>query len=112
MAINKELIFSELTAKNINSVHIGFSGGNDEGGADDMVIRRNNGDEEKSDFWRNLSTIIPSDIVEKLTEPIYDKWGGFAGDFQVYGTLIWDVEKKDVYFQGQESTYAPFEEKL
>jgi hypothetical protein len=47
-----------------------------------------------------------------LSGPIYEKYGTFAGEFYVNGTLVWDVGARNVYMQGQESNtvYEPFEE--
>jgi hypothetical protein len=42
-------------------------------------------------------------IGEVLEQPIYDRWGTFAGDFEVDGTLTWNVLTGTHELHGQES---------
>lgn len=35
--------------------------------------------------------ILLAQLDRVLEEPIYDRYGSFAGDFEVYGTVTWDV---------------------
>lgn len=42
-------------------------------------------------------------VNEVLEHPIYDRFGTFAGDFSVYGTLTWDVAAGTHTMTGQES---------
>ena len=50
-------------------------------------------------------------ISQALEFPIYDRWGSFAGEFYVQGTLTWDVAKGTHRLSGQESVehYEGFE---
>ena len=65
-----------------------FSGGNDEGGPDD--IRLFDGEDavkldldlDKPETW---------ELFDQLGAPIYDEWGGFAGPFHVSGELRIDA---------------------
>mgnify|MGYP003339390487 CR=1 FL=1 len=48
----------------------------------------------------NLEDYLLSTIIE---EPIYMKYGTFAGEFDVHGTLTWDNKDKTVAIKGHES---------
>lgn len=51
---------------------------------------------------------------DALEAPIYNRWGSFAGEFSVSGTLVWDVTAGEVRLTGEEevSSYETFEEVL
>lgn len=53
-------------------------------------------------------------LHDAIEQPIYDRYGSFAGEFSVYGTLVWEynAEKKqgEVRLSGDESAYEHFEE--
>ena len=51
-------------------------------------------------------------LAEALSQPVYDEYGGFAGEFEVEGRVIWDVSKATVSMEGSEDTWAPFEKEL
>jgi hypothetical protein len=44
-----------------------------------------------------------SKLEKVLEEPIYDRYGSFAGEFHVHGTLTWDVATAKHEMHGQES---------
>lgn len=44
-----------------------------------------------------------SKIAQVLEFPIYDRWGSFAGEFYVQGTVTWDVVTGTHKVTGQES---------
>lgn len=44
--------------------------------------------------------------------PIYEEYGGFAGDFSVSGRVTWDAETGTVSMSGEESEYVPFEKEF
>lgn len=47
--------------------------------------------------------VAQAKIVTVLEAPIYDRWGSFAGEFSVYGTVEWNVETGQHRIEGQES---------
>lgn len=51
-------------------------------------------------------------VATVLEHPIYDRWGSFAGEFYVHGTLTWDVAAGTYKLSGQETveTYEDFED--
>ncbi len=40
---------------------------------------------------------------------MYQTYGTFAGDFDVNGVVVWDMESGQVWMEGEESTYQPFD---
>lgn len=57
-----------------------------------------------------------SKIEDALSQPIWDRYGGFAGEFSVYGNLVWEIEEERdvVYFSAQESeeTWHPVDDEV
>lgn len=91
-------VFTELEKQGITCVTVLFSGGNDEGGCDGITATKADG--TTIDLPEN------DDLGEALVTPIYDKYYGFAGEFSVNGTLIWDVSSKTVKMSGDEYEYS------
>ena len=132
---DKNKVFDKLMQLGVIRVEVHFSGGNDEGGADDCTAW--NADKEhvklpearayrSSKFnketkeWEPQSwqvwepaikdsrdateqEIEDSEFIHLLEEPIYDTYGSFAGEFEVDGTLIWDVTEGTVTMSTDES---------
>jgi hypothetical protein len=88
----KEKVFAWMKENKVEEILIGFSGGNDEGGVDDGVLLTEG------------ATAIDFDVrklSDFLTSPIFSRYGGFAGDFYVDGTLTWLASGK-ILFDGRE----------
>jgi hypothetical protein len=111
--------FAELARLGADRAVVEFSGGNDEGGPDSITLYQGE---------NNVSALSPSayaglnasaaqkaeaDLVACLSQPIYDQFGGFDGDFDVYGELIWDVAAQTVHMlRDERSEYEHIEEWL
>jgi len=118
---NKREAMKALEKMGATSALISYSGGNDEGGVDLVVVRTPKGEQileerYRSYTYRNGSTYrkpFPPDIkeegelVELLSAPIYDQWGSFAGEFSTYGTITFIVETDTVEWTNgyEERTY-------
>lgn len=52
-----------------------------------------------------------AEVDEVLSDPIYSRWGSFAGEFYVHGTCTWDVAAGTSRVTGQETveTYEDFD---
>ncbi len=131
-------LFDAMAKQAITKVVIQFSGGNDEGGADDATAYYADGSEKDllSRVYLDHRTqthvvgyyedntcktrpataeeIALAELMDKLEQPIYDRWGGFDGDFHVDGTLTWDVVARTATFEGSEGEmrYDGFEYEL
>lgn len=107
----KNIILAKLRDAGFNRVEIEFSGGNDEGGAEGGVATKVDGSEFQLDFWNSGDSPFDHETIQELQKPIYDRYYTFAGEFYVWGKLIWDVPNNRVYMSGDEEvpTSEPFE---
>lgn len=60
--------------------------------------------------WKDQTTrpatdeeVLFAKIAQIVEYPIYERYGSFAGEFYVYGTLRWDVAAGTHKMEGQES---------
>lgn len=109
--INKQRVFELLRKRSVTRAIVEYSGGNDEGGTDNitLVVALANGEEAKTDLevwycggyqllgggnYKRMSEPANEDqeLSELLQGPVDDKYGSWAGEFSAYGTLTWDVE--------------------
>ena len=86
--LTREQVFDQLAALGLASVRMSFYGGHDEG------------DVEIDDR---------SDLYDALCQPIYDRYGGFDGDPEVWGELVWTVADRSLLIEGSEKNWEPFE---
>lgn len=126
-----------LRSRGVAKVVIHFSGGNDSGGADDIeyldaagnevtipnssASQRQIHDPQKGWItgpWQVYEQGGPRDatpeeikwskVADVLEAPIYNRWGSFAGDFDVQGTVTWDTATGEHEMKGQESVWQDF----
>ena len=123
-------VFERLRERGAARAVVEFSGGNDAGGADSVVLYDSAGetigevnDGPPGSRWdpelgRFVEVPITPDqrlavgLAEALEGPVYEEYGSFAGDFSVGGRVTWDAEKGTVTVSGEESEYVPFEKEL
>jgi hypothetical protein len=89
----KEKVFAWMKENGIERICLGFSGGNDEGGVDAAFLITEDGEDVDIDVDK---------LSDFLTSPIFSRYGSFAGDFYVDGTLTWLASGK-IIFDGRES---------
>lgn len=99
-------IWLDLITNGIRRVHVSFSGGNDEGGADNIALIYDEDELVTTDIGSALySKEDPAhEISNALAEPVYDEYGSFAGDFHVNGIVVWDVAKRTITMDGSFET--------
>lgn len=116
--MSRDAVFAALKAKGASKVEVHYGGGNDEGGVHDIYLYDAAGKKigEMQEYYGGTSiwdeatktykpAEPPSDeqrLSETLCAPVYDKYGGFAGDFYVDGIVTWDVENRKVNDHGTE----------
>ncbi len=112
-------VFEELASRGADRAVLEFSGGNDEGGPDTITLYKGEGrvgglsPSAYAGVDSTAAQKAEAELVAWLSQPIYDQYGGFDGDFDVYGELIWDVAKRSVEIVGEErSEYSHFEDLL
>ncbi len=116
--MNKSEVWNELKKRGVVKVVVEFSGGGDEGGVDDTTLFAADGkvygklgpyfpnkkwDGTKNEWILLKQPTVDEALSEALSEPVYDKYSSFAGEFHVNGTVVWDVETLVVKMSGNES---------
>ena len=102
--VKKEETFNLMRACAITKAVVGFSGGNDEGGPDEISVYRQ-GANEPSDLPLSYGVkdkTREQELADLLVRPVYAEYGSFAGEFYVDGQVVWDLEAKTVKMTGDE----------
>lgn len=123
--LTRDEIFAEMEKRGIARLEVAFSGGGDEGGVDEFRAYDAHGEElvhvklKEQCFYRryiNNEWVVEGDFADddsllgtSAAQPICDKYYGFAGDFQVHGTLVYDLASRGVFMEGEESQMVEFE---
>jgi hypothetical protein len=112
-------VFEALERLGADRAVVEFTGGNDEGGPDSITLynAQNNAGELSPLAYASIESTAAqraeAELVAFLGQPIYDQYGGFDGDFDVYGELVWDVRAKTVQMiRYERSEYEHIEEWL
>ncbi len=116
--MTRSQVFAELIARGVDAAVVEFSGGNDEGGADSITLYR--GDEPTCALlaWPEAggnASVDEADgrLGDALSHPIFEAYGSFAGDFDVTGEVVWDVERRTVaMIRDERSQNGHFEDYL
>lgn len=111
-------IFDYLNEIGIHQAVVRYSGGNDEGGTDDITFYKvidnklmpvSKHHEPWENYWdteaqsmkqRNLDRLELH--VKAMCEPVYAKYYSFALEGHVHGEVVWDAQKRTAYFDGRE----------
>lgn len=104
--VKKEETFNLMRACGITKAVVEFSGGNDEGGPDDIEVTREGANEpsELPAYYgsRDGSGTREEQLADLLARPVYAEYGTFAGEFYVHGRVVWDLEARTVRMTGDE----------
>ena len=113
-----------LKAVGVSRVNLRFYGGHDSGDGEEVTVEIDDpgitfqydelfGDHDigytKEDHEREHSfsrSVIR--LKDALADPIWSKYGSFAGDFSVSGNLVYDCVKSTVELSGEESSWESF----
>jgi hypothetical protein len=87
-------VFAELERRAAHHAVVYFSGGNDEGGADEATIVGGDGTSTDLSAWAH--DIDPADqaLADTLEAPLLDV--RFVGSLSISGTLRWDVARRTI----------------
>lgn len=129
--MTKYEVFRGLRERGVKGAVVDFSGGNDEGGVDNITFVMQDGTKKRFDGdvyashrdstfdgtrWVTLSAKVSADdaLATALAAPVDDEYGSFAGEFHVSGTVLWDAEAETVKMTGQQSVdmWSDFERNL
>lgn len=97
--ISRSEVFRRLGELGADQGIVEFSGGNDEGAPDSIVLRRGGEAIRELISWPeppHSCTAAEAQLIDALTAPVYEIYGTFAGDFDVTGEVIWDVPARTV----------------
>jgi hypothetical protein len=111
-------VWEELKKRNVAKAEVSFSGGNDEGGVENIELFDENGKElgtldeeflpqkynEETQEYEPVGEISGNGLLATaLSQPVYAKYYSFAGDFHVSGSVVYDVKSRKVNMSGSES---------
>lgn len=121
-------IFNRLRALGAAKATVEFSGGGDEGGVDSITLHDGEGNELPIKLEKNYSgsrwdgtkwlSVEPdtenNKLAGALAAPVNERYGSFAGDFYVSGTVDYDVVAGTVKINKSErvESYEDSEEDL
>jgi len=108
-------VWIDLLANGIIRAEVHFSGGNDEGGVDSIVLKKlNNQDTIISDNTVYDPKNAAYKIAQALSSPVHFEYGSFAGEFHVNGIVVWDCPNQEIRIEGTEETtsYEDFTRKV
>lgn len=121
--LTRDEAFAELEARGAACARVWFSGGGDEGGVDSIHLEALGGKElarlespnvpchwnpQTNRYEALREMTLDERLYGALEKPVDDRYGSFAGEFQVRGTVVWDVATRTVKMDGSE-TYDHWE---
>ena len=122
MEMTRPDVFRRLQEMGAVSAVVPFHGGNDEGFTEGITLESADGNPVAvihEDYYGNEEPFEGAqDLAEALSRPVYDEYGGFDGDFEVEGRVIWDVAEGTISMEGSEAVEGsgtdrvPFEKAL
>ena len=107
--------FAALQRLGADRAVVEFSGGNDEGGPDTITLFKGEETLRTLPTWWQAGDadeeLVP--LSDTLSDPVFEVYGTFAGDFDVTGEVLWDVAAQTVeMIRHERSGYEHFEELL
>jgi len=115
--MTRDEAWAELARRGATRVVVEFSGGNDEGGPESIVLYGPDLDDPSK--LVSIGTVEESFgdaedadelLADALSKPIYDAYGSFAGEFSVDGKVTWDAPTRTVTMNKVEQQWGEAEE--
>lgn len=108
--ITKNEIYNFIKSMGATKAVVGFSGGNDDGGCDEICFYNgktlvhtagephvpSHYDKIRGTWVKERALNEVELILEAMCKPVYDRYDTFCGEFDVTGEVIYDVENKSV----------------
>ena len=95
-------LFAVMKSHGISYLEASYSGGNDEGGVDEVTVMKD--DRGKTITIEGLGWDHP--IQEKCDRMLSTEYGSWAGEWSAYGILYADVKEGKVWRNGEMSSYS------
>lgn len=104
--VSEESVWQELEARGATIASVPFSGRAGRGGRiDRIVLHRVDGDNlVDPERWSGRD-----ELCYALEAPVWDRFGSFAGQPQIVGTVVWTAGDRRVVIEGRRG-YGRFEE--
>lgn len=97
----KQKLFAAMKEHGVSYLEASYSGGNDEGGVDEVEILKDA--DGGSITIENMAWEHP--IHEACDSVLGTEFGSWAGEFTAYGRLYADMKEGKVWRTGQQSSY-------
>jgi hypothetical protein len=115
MEMTRAEVFERLRELGAVAAVLPFHGGYDEGFIEGITLQGTEGNAIAvihEDYYGNAEEPFEGAhrLAEALSQPVYDEYGSFAGQFEVEGRVIWDVSKATVSMEGSEAEESPEDE--
>jgi len=96
--LDRAAAFAALARLDADRAVVEFSGGNDEGGPDTITLVKGDQTLRTLPTWSQAGDADEHLVAlsDALSDPVFEAYGTFAGDFDVSGEVIWDVQTKTV----------------
>jgi hypothetical protein len=112
MKMTRAEVFGRLRELGAVAAVVTFNGGHDEGFVEGRTLRGAEGSAVAvihEDYYGEAEEPFEGAhrLAEALSRPVYDEYGGFAGEFEVEGRVVWDVSKATVSMVGSEAEEDP-----
>jgi hypothetical protein len=112
MEMTRAEVFERLRELGAVAAVVPFHGGYDEGFIEGISLKDAEGNAVAvihEDYYGNAEEPFEGahGLAEALSQPVYDEYGGFAGQFEVEGRVIWDVSEATVSMEGSEAEESP-----
>lgn len=104
--MNRNEVFRQIRARGGVLAKVQFSGGNDEGGADDIVIEDEHGTRVADIAPYAYDNSPDQELADALMEPMEAEYGGFATEGGVSGTYTWDARTGKVTLSAQHEEWV------
>jgi hypothetical protein len=93
-------VFAELESRGADRAVVMFSGGNDEGGPDSIALHKGEEEIRALPTWAGeddtATAKADAQLADALSDPVFEAYGTFAGDFDVTGEVVWDLDGETV----------------
>lgn len=102
----KDAIFAGMKELGADYAEASYSGGNDEGGVDDVALYRHVED-ERIEVATPTNFGWDSPLFEALNDLLSIEFGTWAGDWSAHGTVFADLRQDRIWRRGEMSSYDP-----
>ena len=100
----RKACFKELARRKYITVEVTYSGGNDEGGVDE-IYATDGGDEQ-------IPLTEADPLFNHLASVVYTRFGGFASVPDTSGKFIFTTETGKIMLEGERTVTEGFEEEI